>query len=86
MRKAAVNDPVFKRLITGHDEITHNILFRIRESACADVWTDDDACVMAQSSRARTCGSPCAARRTTRSARRSPGTLFTRSRSTRTSG
>lgn len=50
MRKAAVNDPVFERLITGHDEITHNILFRIRESACADVWTDDDACVMAQSS------------------------------------
>ncbi len=50
MRRAAVNDPVFERLITGRDEITHNILFRIRESECADVWTDDDACVMAQSS------------------------------------
>lgn len=50
MRRATVNDPVFERLITGRDEITHNILFRIRETESADVWTDDDACIVAQSS------------------------------------
>lgn len=50
MRRATVNDPVFERLITGRDEITHNILFRIREAENADVWTDDDACILAQSS------------------------------------
>lgn len=49
MRKATVNDPVFERLITGRDCVTHNLFYRIRETDTASVWTDDDVCLMAQS-------------------------------------
>ncbi len=49
MRKATVNDPVFERLITGRDCVTHNLFYLIREADTASVWTDDDGCLMAQS-------------------------------------
>jgi len=49
MRKATVSDPVFERLITGRDCVTHNLFYLIREADTASVWTDDDICLMAQS-------------------------------------
>lgn len=49
MRKIHVTDPIIDQLITGSNQVIHNILYRIREGADASVWTDDKSYIVAQS-------------------------------------